>query len=122
MSTSESQNIQLPEIKIYHRKSTSESQNISPEVDFRKSKYITGSRLPKVKIYHRKSTSETQKSLPEVNFRKSKIITGNRLPKVKKHYESRLPYINKIIYFILFYFLKHILKSRKHINLLKKLL
>jgi len=60
------------------------SQNISPKVDFRKSKYITESRLPKVKIYHRKSTSGSRKSLPKVNFRISKNIIGNRLPEIKK--------------------------------------
>ena len=36
MSTFGSQNIWLPEVKIYHRKSTSESQNVLPEVDFQK--------------------------------------------------------------------------------------
>jgi len=51
------------------------SQNISPEVNFRKSKYITGSRLLEVKNYYRKSTSENQKTLPKVDFRKSKNIT-----------------------------------------------
>jgi len=41
------------------------SQNISPKVNFQKSKYITRSRLPKV------------------NFRKSKYITGSQLPEIK---------------------------------------
>jgi len=67
---------------------TSGSQNISSEVDFRKSKIITGSRLPEVKNHHRKSTSGSQKSSPEVDFRKSKIITGSRLPEVKKHHRK----------------------------------
>jgi len=42
---------QLPEVKIYNRKSTSKSQIISPEVKnhYRKSKNITGSRLPEIK-------------------------------------------------------------------------
>ena len=53
----------FPEVKMYHRKSTSENQNISPEVDFQKSKIITGSRLPKIKKHYRKSTSENQKTL-----------------------------------------------------------
>jgi len=98
---------------------TSGSQNISPEVDFRKSKIITGSRLSEVKNHHRKSTSGSQKSSPEVDFRKSKNITGSRLPEVKKDYGSRLPYIKKIIYFILFYFLKYVYKIIKHLNLKK---
>ena len=74
----------LPEVKIYHRKSTSRSQNISPEVDFRKSKYITGSRPPEVKNNYRKLTSENKKTLPKVDFRKSKNITESRLPELKK--------------------------------------
>ena len=40
-NTSESQNIWLSEVKIYHQKSTFRSQNISPEVDFQKSKNFT---------------------------------------------------------------------------------
>jgi len=63
--------------------STSGSQNISPDVDFRKLKYITESQLPKVQIYHRKSISENQNVSPEVDFQKSKIITGSRLPEAK---------------------------------------
>jgi len=45
MSTFESQNIWLPKVKIYHRKSIFESQKW----------------LPEVKMYHRKSTSRIQK-------------------------------------------------------------
>jgi len=90
--------------------------------DFRKSKYITRSRFLEGKIYHWKSTFGNQNISPEVDFRKSKIITENRLPEVKKHYGSRPPYIKKIIHFILFYFLKHVLQIIKHINLKKKLL
>jgi len=83
MSTSGSQNIWLPKVKIYHWKLTFESPNISPEVDFWKSKCITGSWLPKVKMYHRKLTSRSQKVSPKVNFRKSKYITRSRLSEVK---------------------------------------
>jgi len=68
MSTSDSQNILFPEVKIYHRKSTSENQNESPEV----------------KNYHQKSTSGSQKIFPKVNFRKSKNIPRSRFPEVKK--------------------------------------
>jgi len=50
MSTSGSQNIWLPEVKIYN---------------FRKSKYITGSRFSEIK-----NTSESQNVSPEVDFRK----------------------------------------------------
>jgi len=50
MSTSGSQNIS-PEVDFRKSKMTSESQNVSPEVDFRKSKKIFGSRLPEVKKY-----------------------------------------------------------------------
>ena len=85
MSTSESQNIWFSEVKIYHRKSTFGSQNVSPKVDFRKSKYITGSRLPEVKNYHRKSTSGSQKIFSEVDFQKSKNIPGTWLPEVKRN-------------------------------------
>jgi len=60
--TSESQNIL--------RKSISGSQNISPEVDFRKSKCITGSQLTEVKNHHRKSKIISVSRLPEVDFRK----------------------------------------------------
>jgi len=60
---------------------TSGSQNISPKIDFRKSKCITGSRLPEIKNYHRKSTSESLKIFSEVK----KSILGSRLPEVKKH-------------------------------------
>jgi len=67
--------------------STSESQNISPEVDFRKSKCITGSQLPEVKNYHRKSTSGSPKIFLEVDFSKSKNIPGSQ----KKFSESWLP-------------------------------
>jgi len=95
------------------------SQNISPKVDFRKSKIITGSRLPEVKNHHRKSTPGSQKSSPEVDSRKSKNITESRLPEVKKHYGSRLLYIKKIIYFILFNFLKYVYKIIKHLNFKK---
>ena len=63
MSTYGSQNIWLSEVKIYHQKSIFGRQNISLEVDFRKSKYITRSRLPKIKNHHRKSTSGSQKTL-----------------------------------------------------------
>jgi len=52
--------------------STSGNQNISPEVDFRKSKMTSGS----------------QKSSPEVDFRKSKKTFGSRLPEVKKYLTS----------------------------------
>ena len=42
----------FPKVKMYHRKSTFGSQNVSPEVDFRKSKNITGNRqFPKVKNF-----------------------------------------------------------------------
>ena len=72
MSTSGNQNISW--------KSISKSQNISPEVDFQKSKCITGSQLPKVKNHHRKSTSESQIIFPKVDFRKSKKFFGSWLP------------------------------------------
>jgi len=98
MSTFRSQNIWLPEVKIYHRKSNFRSQNISSEVNFRKSKCITGSRLSEVKNYHQKSTPENQKIFPEVDFRKSKNIfrkltsiseskniPGSQLLKIKKY-------------------------------------
>jgi len=88
------------EVKIYHQKSTSGSQNISLEINFQKSKYITGSRLPKIKIYHRKSTSGSQNVSSEVDFQKSKCITGSRLSEVKKHYRkstSRNQKINSIL-------------------------
>jgi len=42
---------------------TSESQNISPKINFRKLKYIT------------ESTFESQNISPKVDFQKSKIIT-----------------------------------------------
>jgi len=59
----------LPDVDFRKSKyMTSGSQNISPEVDFQKSKYITGSQLPKVKIYHRKSTSGSQKIFSKVDF------------------------------------------------------
>ena len=58
----------LPEVKIY---------------DFRKSKYIAGSRFLELKIYHRKSTFESQNISPEVDFQKSKCITESQLPEVK---------------------------------------
>jgi len=38
-----------PEVKNYHWKSTFESQKLSPEVNFQKSKNVTGSRFPKIK-------------------------------------------------------------------------
>jgi len=80
---------------------TSGSQNISPEVDFRKSKIITGN----------------QKLSPEVDFRKSKNITGSRLSEVKKHHRKSTSESQKtlrkstsvykkniyIFYFILFF-------------------
>jgi len=72
MSTSGNQNIWLPEVKIYHQKSIFRCKNVSPEVDFRKLKIITGNRLSKVKKYFQKSTSGNQKIFPEVDFRKSK--------------------------------------------------
>jgi len=49
--------------------------NISPKVDFQKSKCIIGSRLSKVKMYHRELTSGSKKLSLEVDFRKSKNIT-----------------------------------------------
>jgi len=78
----------LPEVKIYHRKSTSGSQNVSPEVDFHKSKYITGSRLLKVKIYQRKSTFGSQNISSKVDFQKSKYITGSQLSEVKIYHRK----------------------------------
>ena len=62
------------------------------EVDFRKSKYISGSRLSEVKIYHQKSTFGSQNISPEVDFlHKSKCITKSRLPEVKnKNYYRKL--------------------------------
>jgi len=45
----------------------SENQNISLEVDFRKSKCITENQK-----YYRKTTSENQNVSPKLNFRKSK--------------------------------------------------
>jgi len=51
-NTSESQNIWLPEVKIYHRKSTSGSQKSLPEVYFQKSKNIIRSRLRKIKKHY----------------------------------------------------------------------
>ena len=65
------QNIWLPELKIYQRKSTSGSQNVSPN--------------SKVKDYHWKSTSESKKIFPKINFWKLKDIPGSRLLEVKKH-------------------------------------
>jgi len=73
------------------------NQKSSPEVDFRKSKIITGSRLPEVKKHHRKSTTESQKKL-----RKSTSV-----------------YKNIYIFFILFNFLKYVYKIIKHLNLKK---
>jgi len=48
-----------------------ESQNISPEVNFRKSKYITRSRLLEVKKHYRKLTSESQKINSILNILKN---------------------------------------------------
>jgi len=42
---------------------TSGSKNISPKVNFWKSKIITGSLLPEIKKHYQKSTSENQKTL-----------------------------------------------------------
>jgi len=100
MLTSRSQNIWLSKVKIYHRKSTFISQNISPEVDFQKSKYITESRLLEVKINHRKSTSGNQKSSPEVDFRKSKIFPEVDFRKSKK-FLRKLTSVSKKSNFIL---------------------
>ncbi|QCD87347.1 protein disulfide-isomerase A1 [Vigna unguiculata] len=68
----------IREVKIYHRKSTSESQNISSEVDFRKSKCITRSRLPEIKMYHRKSKIITRSQLPEVKKYSRKSTSGKK--------------------------------------------
>jgi len=67
---------------------------IFPDVDFRKSKYMTsGSQKSSSKVDFRKSKIITgsQKSSPEVNFRKSKIITGSRLPEIKNHHRKSTP-------------------------------
>ena len=93
--TFRSQNVS-PEVDI--RKS-----KCSPEVDFRKSKYITRSWLSKIKMYHRKSTSGSQnvhrKSTSgsqnislEVDLLKSKCITFRKKskcsPEVKMYHRK----------------------------------
>jgi len=50
-----------PKVKIHYRKSTSESQKLLSEVDFRKSK-IFENQLSEVKKYFRKSTFGSQKT------------------------------------------------------------
>ena len=69
-----------------------------PDVDFRKSKYITGSRFLEVKIYHRKLISESQNISPEVDFRKSKYITGSQLPEVKIYHRKIFIYLYLYLY------------------------
>ena len=93
ISSAPPKNLKIPKIPFDHLKKRTDitPPKILPDVDFRKSKYMT---------------SESQKSSPEVDFRKSKIITGSRLPEIKNHhrkstseikknYGSRLPYIKK---------------------------
>jgi len=80
ISSAPPKNLKIPKIPFDHLKKRTDitPPKILPDVDFRKSKYMT---------------SGSQKSSPEVDFRKSKIITGSRLPKIKIITESRLPEI-----------------------------
>jgi len=72
ISSAPPKNLKIPKIPFDHLKKRTDitPPKILPDVDFRKSKYMT---------------SGSQKSSPEVDFRKSKIITGSRLPEIKNH-------------------------------------
>jgi len=75
ISSAPPKNLKIPKIPFDHLKKRTDitPPKILPDVDFRKSKYMT---------------SGSQKSSPEVDFRKSKIITGSRLPEIKNHHRK----------------------------------
>ena len=75
ISSAPPKNLKIPKIPFDHLKKRTDitTPKILPDVDFRKSKYMT---------------SGSQKSSPEVDFRKSKIITGSRLPEIENHHRK----------------------------------